>query len=148
MLMNIQVLLKIKEYIDKYDYLFDAIMVRSELDGESIEDMISKDDKDIFDLLNMNFEIDKLLLSLTEDVRDAMYNAGVICNDYTVWSNQLKYNPMLFTELYEVINDVHGEMEEYLYEEFKGYKILTQPAYNQEIFNELSPKNAIEKGTE
>ena len=145
--MNIQVLIKLKEYIDKYDYLFDAISVRSELDDVPLDEMISKGDKDIFNLFNINYEIDKLLLSLTEDVRDRMYDAGVNCSDYNDWINQLKYNPMLFTGLYDVINDVHGEMEEYLDEEFRGYKILTQPAYNQEIFNELSNKSAIEKRT-
>ena len=148
MLMNIQVLIELKEYIDMYNYLYDALEVRSGAVGEPMDEMISKGDKDIYKLFNINYKIDKLLISLTEDVRDSICVAGLECNDYTDWSNQLKYNPMLFTGLYEAINDAHIVLEKYLDEEFREYKILTQPAYNQEIFKELSESSAAERGME
>ncbi len=148
MIMNIQILIKLKEYIDKYDFLYEATSLRSKLTEEPMDEMISKGDKEIFDLFDLNYKIDKLLISLTEDVRDAIYDAGLNCNDYNNWSNHLKYNPILFTGLHEAINDAHSALDLYLDKMFREYKILTQPAYNQKILDELSNGSTAERGTE
>ena len=145
MIRNIDILIKLKEYVDRYEFMFDEVSVKSEIEKKPLDEMITVCDEDVFALFHMICNIDKSLIALTEDVSDTILHAGLDCNDYVKWSNHIKHNPMIFTGLYETINEAHKILEAYLDETFRGYKILTQPAYIQD---DLEIVTKYEGGTE
>lgn len=149
MIMNIEILIKLKEYIDKYNFMIDDIEVRCQTEDESLDELISKSDEDIIEILNVIAEIDSLLNALTVDIRDSMtIEKGFDCDDYHIWVNHLKHDPMRFDGLCETFTASMEQLEDYIMEALRGYRILTQPAYDQTVFYVLEESESSERGTE
>lgn len=149
MIMNIEILIKLKEYIDKYNFMIDDIEVRCQTEDESLDELISKSDEDIIDILNVIAEIDSLLNALTVDIRDSMaIEKGFDCDDYHTWVNHIKYDVMQFDSLCETFTASIEQLEDYIMEALRGYRILTQPAYDQTVFYVLEESENSERGTE
>lgn len=149
MIMNIEILIKLKEYIDKYNFMIDDIEVRCQTEDESLDELISKSDEDIIEILNVIAEIDSLLNALTVDIRDSMaIEKGFDCDDYHIWVNHLKHDPMCFDGLCETFTASMEQLEDYIMEALREYRILTQPAYDQTVFYVLEECESSERGTE
>lgn len=149
MIMNIEILIKLKEYIDKYNFMIDDIEVRCQTEDESLDELISKSNEDIIEILNVIAEIDSLLNALTVDIRDSMaIEKGFDCDDYHIWVNHLKHDPMHFDGLCETFTASMEQLEDYIMEALRGYRILTQPAYDQTVFYVLEESESSERGTE
>lgn len=149
MIMNIEILIKLKEYIDKYNFMIDDIEVRCQTEDESLDELISKSDEDIIEILNVIAEIDSLLNALTVDIRDSMaIEKGFDCDDYHIWVNHLKHDPMHFDGLCETFTASMEQLEDYIMGALRGYRILTQPAYDQTVFYVLEESESSERGTE
>lgn len=149
MIMNIEILIKLKEYIDKYNFMIDDIEVRCQTEDESLDELISKSDEDIIEILNVIAEIDSLLNALTVDIRDSMaIEKDYDCDDYHIWVNHLKHDPMHFDGLCETFTASMEQLEDYIMEALRGYRILTQPAYDQTVFYVLEESESSERGTE
>ena len=112
-----------------------------------IDEMISKGIDEIVTFLNIINDIDKLINALTEDIRGTMEAEGFDCNDYHRWNSHLKYNPMNLTGLYETFTDALRNLEFFVMETLKGYRMLTEPAYIQSVFNDLSKDLRKERRT-
>lgn len=149
MIMNIEILIKLKEYIDKYSFLIDDIEVRCQTEDEPLDELISKSDEDIIEILNVIAAIDSLLNALTVDIRDSMSIVGGFdCDDYHTWVNHLKHDVMHFDGLCETFTASMEQLEDYVMETLRGYRILTQPAYDQTVFYVLEQNENSERGTE
>ena len=148
MRLNIEVLMNIRALVARYNFIVDDLMVRCEMEKTPLDEMIVKGDDDIIDLLNVINDIDKLLGALTEDLRDSMQNEGFDWLDYCNWNLRLTHNPLSLVGLIETFTEALKQLDFYIIETIRGYKILTQPAYNQKVFDKLADGNALERGTE
>lgn len=148
MRLNIEVLMNIRALVARYNFIVDDLMVRCEMEKTPLDEMIVKGDDDIIDLLNVINDIDKLLGALTEDLRDSMQNEGFDWLDYCNWNLRLTHNPLSLVGLIETFTEALKQLDFYIIETIRGYKILTQPAYNQKVFEKLADGNALERGTE
>ncbi len=66
MLMNIQILIELKEYIDKYNFVLEELSVRSDIENMPMDEMMSNGIDEIVTFLNIINDIDKLINALTE----------------------------------------------------------------------------------
>ena len=85
----------------------------------------------IVSILNAINDIDKLLDSLTEDLRSSMVNDGFDPDDYKYWNACLVHSPYNLEGLLETFEGALETLELYILETVKGYKILTQLAYDK-----------------
>lgn len=149
MIMNIEILIKLKKYIDNYNFMVDDLEVRSQTEDEPLDEMISKGDEDVVEILNIIAAIDSLLNALTVDIRDSMsIEGGFDCDDYHTWVEHIRYNAMNFVGLCETFTASMEPLEDYVMETLRGYRILTQPAYDQTVFYVLEQNENSERGTE
>ena len=81
-------------------------------------------------LLNSINDVDKFLDSLTEDIKDTMLSTGFDSDDFKVWNAALILNPLNIEGLLETFEGAMDTLELYLIETIKGYRILTQLAYD------------------
>jgi len=148
MILNIEVLMNIRALITRYNFMIDDLSVRCELEDNPLDEMIAKGDEDIVDLLNVINDIDKLIGALTEDLRESMQNEGFDWLDYCNWNLRLTHNPMSLVGLIETFTEALKQLDFYIIETIRGYKILTQPAYNQKVFEILAEGNVLGRRTE
>ena len=80
--------------------------------------------------MNSINDVDKFLDSLTEDIKDTMLSAGFDSDDFKVWNAALILNPLNIEGLLETFEGAMDTLELYLIETIKGYRILTQLAYD------------------
>lgn len=148
MILNIEILMNIRALITRYNFMIDDLSVRCELEDTPLDEMIAKGDEDIVDLLNVINDIDKLIGALTEDLRESMQNEGFDWLDYCNWNLRLTHNPLSLVGLIETFTEALKQLDFYIIETMRGYKILTQPAYNQKVFETLAEGNVLGRGTE
>ena len=79
---NIQILVLINEKIQKADFMMEDIATRLELEQVELDELISNDDDDIYELFEQIDEINVGLNMLSEDMRGSICNEGFDCEDY------------------------------------------------------------------
>ena len=94
-------------------------------------DLIESPCQEMCDILNAINDIDKLLDSLTEDLRGSMVNDGFDPDDYKFWNACLIHSPYNLEGLIETFEGAIETLELYILETVRGYKILTQLAYDK-----------------
>ena len=131
MIRNIDILLEIQNKVHKFRILEDVITVLLEDKDTDFSDLIENPCQEICDILNAINDIDKLLDSLTEDLRSSMVNDGFDPDDYKYWNACLVHSPYNLEGLLETFEGALETLELYILETVKGYKILTQLAYDK-----------------
>ena len=130
MIRNIDILLKMQNRIHEFRMLDDVISVFLEDKDTEFSDLIESPCEEMCALLNAINDIDKLLDSLTEDLRGTMINDGFDPDDYKYWNACLIHSPFNLEGLLETFEGAIETLELYILETIRGYKILTQLAYD------------------
>lgn len=131
MIRNIDILIEIQDRIHKFRILDDVIAVMLEDKDTEFSDLIETPFQEMCDILNAINDIDKLLDSLTEDLRGSMVNDGFDPDDYKFWNACLIHSPYNLEGLIETFEGDLETLELYILETIRGYKILTQLAYDK-----------------
>lgn len=131
MIRNIDILIEIQDRINKFRILDDVIAVMLEDKDTEFSDLIETPCQEMCDFLNAINDIDKLLDSLTEDLRGSMANDGFDPDDYKFWNACLIHSPYNLEGLLETFEGAIETLELYILETVRGYKILTQLAYDK-----------------
>lgn len=130
MIRNIDILLEIQNIIHKFRILDDEIAVFLEDRDTEFSDLIDSPCQQMCDFLNAINDIDKLLDSLTEDLRGSMVNDGFDPDDFKFWNARVIHSPYILEGLLESFEGAIGTLEIYILETVRGYKILNQLAYD------------------
>lgn len=131
MIRNIDILIEIQNRIHKFRILDDVIAVMLEDKDTEFSELIESPCQEMCDILNAINDIDKLLDSLTEDLRGSMVNDGFDPDDYKFWNACLIHSPYNLEGLIETFEGAIETLELYILETVRGYKILTQLAYDK-----------------
>lgn len=131
MIRNIDILIEIQDRINKFRILDDVIAVMLEDKDTEFSELIETPCQEMCDFLNAINDIDKLLDSLTEDLRGSMVNDGFDPDDYKFWNACLIHSPYNLEGLLETFEGAIETLELYILETVRGYKILNQLAYDK-----------------
>ena len=131
MIRNIDILIEIQNRIHKFRILDDVIAVMLEDKDTEFSNLIESPCQEMCDILNAINDIDKLLDSLTEDLRGSMVNDGFDPDDYKFWNACVIHSPYNLEGLLETFEGAIETLELYILETVRGYKILTQLAYDK-----------------
>ena len=108
----------------------DSSVILEDKDTE-FSDLIENPCEELCELLNSINDIDKLLDSLTEDLRSSMVNDGFDPDDYKYWNACVIHNPLNLEGLLETFEGAIETLELFILETVRGYKILNQLAYDK-----------------
>lgn len=130
MIRNIDLIFAIQEKVQNFNILTDELSVIIDTDEVDMFDLIENGDSIIIDILNTINDVGKMLDLLTEDIRSSMLEAGFDCDDFKMWNAKLWHCPFNLEGLFETFEGAFEVLEFYVLETIRGYKVLTQLAYD------------------
>ena len=130
MIRNIDILYTMQDRVRKFKFYVEELSIVTDVEETEISTLVKNGDDLMIGLLNSINEVDKFLDSLTEDIKDTMLSAGFDSDDFKVWNAALILNPLNIEGLLETFEGAMDTLELYLIETIKGYRILTQLAYD------------------
>ncbi len=130
MFRNIDLIFAIQEKVQNFNILNDELSIIIDTDEVDMFDLIENGDSIIIDILNTINDVGKILDLLTEDIRSSMLEAGFDCDDFKMWNAKLWHCPLNLEGLLETFEGAFEVLEFYVIETVRGYKILTQLAYD------------------
>ena len=130
MIRNIDILYTMQDRVRKFKFYVEELSIVTDVEETEISTLVKNGDDLMIGLLNSINDVDKFLDSLTEDIKDTMLSAGFDSDDFKVWNAALILNPLNIEGLLETFEDAMDTLELYLIETIKGYRILTQLAYD------------------
>ena len=95
-------------------------------------DLIKDGDKRVIAIMNTIADIAQNLGLLTEDIKASMLNEGFDVDDYNEWTSSLAYNQYNLEGMLETFENALEVLEVYILETIRGYRILTQFAYDKD----------------
>ena len=130
MIRNIDILYTLQDRVRKFKFYVEELSIVTDVEETEISTLVKNGDDLMIGLLNSINDVDKFLDSLTEDIKDTMLSAGFDSDDFKVWNAALILNPLNIEGLLETFEGAMDTLELYLIETIKGYRILTQLAYD------------------
>ena len=130
MIRNIDILYTMQDRVRKFKFYVEELSIVTDVEETEISTLVKNGDDLMIGLLNSINDVDKFLDSLTEDIKDTMLSAGFDSDDFKVWNAALLLNPLNIEGLLETFEGAMDTLELYLIETIKGYRILTQLAYD------------------
>ena len=130
MIRNIDILYTMQDRVRKFKFYVEELSIVTDVEETDISTLVKNGDDLMIGLLNSINDVDKFLDSLTEDIKDTMLSAGFDSDDFKVWNAALILNPLNIEGLIETFEGAMDTLELYLIETIKGYRILTQLAYD------------------
>ncbi len=130
MIRNIDILYTMQDRVRKFKFYVEELSIVTDVEETEISTLVKNGDDLMIGLLNSINDVDKFLDSLTEDIKDTMLSAGFDSDDFKVWNAALIINPLNIEGLLETFEGAMDTLELYLIETIKGYRILTQLAYD------------------
>ena len=130
MIRNIDILYTMQDRVRKFKFYVEELSFVTDVEETEISTLVKNGDDLMIGLLNSINDVDKFLDSLTEDIKDTMLSAGFDSDDFKVWNAALILNPLNIEGLLETFEGAMDTLELYLIETIKGYRILTQLAYD------------------
>ena len=130
MIRNIDILYTMQDRVRKFKFYVEELSIVTDVEETEISTLVKNGDDLMIGLLNSINDVDKFLDSLTEDIKDTMLSAGFDSDDFKVWNAALILNPLNIEGLLETFEGAMDTLEFYLIETIKGYRILTQLAYD------------------
>lgn len=131
MIRNIDILYTMQDRVRKFKFYVEELSIVTDVEETEISTLVKNGDDLMIGLLNSINDVDKFLDSLTEDIKDTMLSAGFDSDDFKVWNAALILNPLNIEGLLETFEGAMDTLELYLIETIKGYRILTQLAYDK-----------------
>ena len=129
---NIDILVEIQKKIYTFKFASDDISVAIDVNDAELFDLIKDGDKRVIDIMNTIADIAKNLGLLTEDIKASMLNEGFDVDDYNEWTSSLAYNKYNLEGMLETFENALEVLEVYILETIRGYRILTQFAYDKD----------------
>lgn len=129
---NIDILVEIQRRIYKFKFTSDDISVAIDVNDAELFDLIKDGDKRVIDIMNTIADIAQNLGLLTEDIKASMLNEGFDIDDFNEWTAKLIYNPFSIEGMLETFENALEVLEVYILETIRGYRILTQFAYDKD----------------
>lgn len=129
---NIDILVEIQRRIYKFKFTSDDISVAIDVNDTELFDLIKDGDKRVIDIMNTIADIAQNLGLLTEDIKASMLNEGFDVDDYNEWTSSLAYNKYNLEGMLETFENALEVLEVYILETIRGYRILTQFAYDKD----------------
>lgn len=129
---NIDILVEIQRRIYKFKFTSDDISVAIDVNDAELFDLIKDGDKRVIDIMNTIADIAQNLGLLTEDIKASMLNEGFDVDDYNEWTSSLAYNKYNLEGMLETFENALEVFEVYILETIRGYRILTQFAYDKD----------------
>ena len=129
---NIDILVEIQRRIYKFKFTSDDISVAIDVNDAELFDLIKDGDKRVIDIMNTIADIAQNLGLLTEDIKASMLNEGFDVDDYNEWTSSLAYNKYNIEGMLETFENALEVLEVYILETIRGYRILTQFAYDKD----------------
>ena len=130
MIRNIDILYTMQDRVRKFKFYVEELSIVTDVEETEISTLVKNGDDLMIGLLNSINDVDKFLDSLTEDIKDTMLSAEFDSDDFKVWNAALILNPLNIEGLLETFEGAMDTLELYLIETIKGYRILTQLAYD------------------
>ena len=129
---NIDILVEIQRRIYKFKFTEDDISVAIDVNDAELFDLIKDGDKRVITIMDTIADIAKNLGLLTEDIKASMLNEGFDVDDYNEWTSSLAYNKYNLEGMLETFENALEVLEVYILETIRGYRILTQFAYDKD----------------
>lgn len=129
---NIDILIEIQKKIYTFKFASDDISVAIDVNDAELFDLIKDGDKRIITIMNTIADIAQNLGLLTEDIKASMLNEGFDVDDYNEWTSGLAYNKYNLEGMLETFENALEVLEVYILETMRGYRILTQFAYDKD----------------
>ena len=129
---NIDILVEIQRRIYKFKFTSDDISVAIGVNDAELFDLIKDGDRRVVDIMNTIADIAQNLGLLTEDIKASMLNEGFDVDDYNEWTSSLAYNKYNLEGMLETFENALEVLEVYILETIRGYRILTQFAYDKD----------------
>lgn len=129
---NIDILVEIQRRIYKFKFTSDDISVAIDVNDAELFDLIKDGDKRVIDIMNTIADIAQNLGLLTEDIKASMLNEGFDVDDYNEWTSSLAYNKYNLEGMLETFENALEVLGVYILETIRGYRILTQFAYDKD----------------
>ena len=129
---NIDILVEIQRRIYKFKFTEDDISVAIDVNDAELFDLIKDGDKRVITIMDTIADIAKNLGLLTEDIKASMLNEGFDVDGYNEWTSSLAYNKYNLEGMLETFENALEVLEVYILETIRGYRILTQFAYDKD----------------
>ena len=129
---NIDILIEIQIKIYRFKFAADDISVAMDVNDAELSDLIKGGNKSTVVLMNMIVGITGCLDLLTEDIKASMLDEGFDIDDFNEWTARLTYNPFSIEGMLETFENALEVLEVYILETIRGYRILTQFAYDED----------------
>lgn len=129
---NIDILVEIQKKIYTFKFASDDISVAIDVNDAELSDLIKDGDKRVITIMDTIADIAKSFGLLTEDIKASMLNEGFDVDDYNEWTSSLAYNKYNLEGMLETFENALEVLEVYILETMRGYRILTQFAYDQD----------------
>ena len=129
---NIDILIEIQRRIYKFKFTSDDISVAIDVNDAELFDLIKDGDKRVITIMDTIADIAQNLGLLTEDIKASMLNEGFDVDDYNEWTSSLAYNKYNLEGMLETFENALEVLEVYILETIRGYRILTQFAYDKD----------------
>ena len=129
---NIDILIEIQRRIYKFKFTSDDISVAIDVNDAELFDLIKDGDKRVITIMDTIADIAKNLGLLTEDIKASILNEGFDVDDYNEWTSSLAYNKYNLEGMLETFENALEVLEVYILETIRGYRILTQFAYDKD----------------
>lgn len=130
---NIDILVEIQKKIYTFKFASDDISVAIDVNDAELFALIKDGDKRVITIMDTIADIAKSLGLLTEDIKTSMLNEGFDVDDYNEWTSSLAYNKYNLEGMLETFENALEVLEVYILETMRGYRILTQFAYDQDM---------------
>lgn len=129
---NIDILVEIQKKIYTFKFASDDISVAIDVNDAELFDLIKDGDKRVITIMDTIADIAQNLGLLTEDIKASMLNEGFDVDDYNEWTSSLAYNKYNLEGMLETFENALEILEVYILETIRGYRILTQFAYDKD----------------
>lgn len=129
---NIDILVEIQKKIYTVKFASDDISVAIDVNDAELFALIKDGDKRVITIMDTIADIAKSLGLLTEDIKASMLNEGFDVDDYNEWTSSLAYNKYNLEGMLETFENALEVLEVYILETMRGYRILTQFAYDKD----------------
>lgn len=129
---NIDILVEIQKKIYTVKFASDDISVAIDVNDAELFALIKDGDKRVITIMDTIADIAKSLGLLTEDIKASMLNEGFDVDDYNEWTSSLACNKYNLEGMLETFENALEVLEVYILETMRGYRILTQFAYDKD----------------
>lgn len=127
---NVDVLKDMEKEIKAFQYTDDEICVLLDEEGCDLFTLYDEDDSSLQKIKIHILKIEELLGQLTEDFLDMIDYETFDCESFKWCVGKIQYNDLEIVNYIETFTNMIATLDSIVHEYLKGYKLLTQAAYD------------------